>query len=128
MPLDRDLWGHTTIDPKDLMLVPSATDVGFVDVDQPMLGNGPTTTPGSTAASGSAQSAAATPPAPVRYACSDPGCAMSFGRRPDLNRHMRQHDPHAKRYSCPFEYCNRKGHNGFRRADKLNDHRRARNH
>ncbi|OIW27612.1 hypothetical protein CONLIGDRAFT_682639 [Coniochaeta ligniaria NRRL 30616] len=117
------------------MLAPDATDLGYLAVSQPVAGgHGPTTAPDLTAGPAPSPTATASTPAvttsstPVRHACSKKNCGKSFGRPADLRRHMRQHDPHATLYSCPFEYCNRKGARGFSRRDKLTEHRRALGH
>ncbi|KAB5583563.1 hypothetical protein GE09DRAFT_1079313 [Coniochaeta sp. 2T2.1] len=57
---------------------------------------------------------------PHRHRCSD--CRKSYSRPADLRRHMRKHDPNARRFSCDYEHCDRKGKHGFLRRDKLKEH------
>jgi hypothetical protein len=113
-----------TVNPRDLMLAPDATDPGPSKVPNPTIGH---ELPAAPRHEASGTAATATPAAARRrYACGV--CTKTYSRPADLRRHMPEHDPDAVRYSCPFEYCNRKGSNGFLRADKLAEHRRALGH
>jgi uncharacterized Zn-finger protein len=111
------------------MLAPDATDLGFLDVNQPFTGYDPTTAPEPAATSAAATTTTQAGPessAARRYACEF--CNKSYTRPADLRRHIPEHNPNAIRYSCPFEHCNRKGRKGFVRADKLKEHRRSTGH
>lgn len=58
-----------------------------------------------------------------RFVCLFPGCNTTCGRESDLNRHMqRQHQP--PKLDCNVPGCHRKADKGFRRKDKLREHRR----
>lgn len=59
---------------------------------------------------------------PPRHVCQEQGCTSSFGRRSELQRHMRKHDGSSEAYSCPAQGCPRSGSRSFKRSDKLKDH------
>jgi hypothetical protein len=80
-----------------------------------------------------AAAAAAAPSTPVTIATAPaltpvltcPRCGKhKFGRRAELTRHMKDHDPSRKVFNCTVTGCPRKNGNGFARRDKLQDHMR----
>ena len=57
-----------------------------------------------------------------RLMCTYLGCAATFARPGDRDRHMGKHSP--PQHSCPVNGCDRKGNKAFYRLDKLHDHQR----
>ncbi|KAB5585566.1 hypothetical protein GE09DRAFT_1071129 [Coniochaeta sp. 2T2.1] len=64
--------------------------------------------------------------APHGHRCSE--CGRSYSRPADLRRHMPEHNPYARRFSCEYKHCDRKGSNGFLRRDKLKEHQDHKRH
>jgi hypothetical protein len=77
-------------------------------------------------ASPAPDTAAMASPTSTRLTCMD--CGKVFKRQRDLQRHRRSHDPTARRFSCPYQGCDRVGTKGFLRRDKLVEHCRNYGH
>lgn len=57
------------------------------------------------------------------YPCLHPGCTYAPKRKYDLDRHMTSHSPPTEvMFDCPGRGCTRKGTNGFKRKDHMNEH------
>ncbi len=56
------------------------------------------------------------------FPCGVPDCEQAFGRKSDLDRHLKSHQSGPRTYSCIAEGCPRRGMKGFWRLDKLKDH------
>ena len=54
--------------------------------------------------------------------CEWPGCAATFSRKADVNRHMYSTHGRIEYIDCPVKNCARKGENGFARKDHLLKH------
>lgn len=57
-----------------------------------------------------------------RYDCLSSGCASTFKRVGERDRHMKKHQSGPRDFDCPAAGCSRKGSNGFTRKDKMKDH------
>ncbi|KAL8857791.1 MAG: hypothetical protein Q9178_005691 [Gyalolechia marmorata] len=56
------------------------------------------------------------------FPCSVPDCDKAFGRKGDLQRHLKSHQSGPRSYNCVADGCPRRGMKGFWRRDKLKDH------
>ena len=60
-----------------------------------------------------------------RLTCSHPSCTnLTFARASDLVRHMKKHQPSARRFWCSVAGCKYSSGSGFYRRDKLVSHQR----
>ena len=56
------------------------------------------------------------------FPCGVPDCDKAFGRKSDLNRHLKSHQSGPRSHNCLADGCPRRGTKGFWRLDKLMDH------
>jgi hypothetical protein len=59
-----------------------------------------------------------------RYRCKAPNCNTTFARWGELTRHYGTHCLKPETFPCDVIGCKFGGENGFKRKDKLSDHRR----
>lgn len=67
------------------------------------------------------------PPEGNKHVCLWIGCTSkyTFKRAEDLDRHQKTHHMSSQTFYCPIAGCERSAGFGFRRADKRNEHLRA---